>query len=141
MGSSVSQSISKGDGIAGEDSRPSRVNSGVRVWSGPDPRADHTRAKQRIFKACREQGPCRAKPVFYLFNMDARDAQDNHYGRMLHERLTPAMIACGFAEVQDCKVAVSRKKSCASCPSMSIKPLPMLDFEPVSNHQAQEFVK
>ena len=32
------------------------------------------------------------------------DAQDNQ-----HERLTPAMIACGFADIPDFKPAVSRK--------------------------------
>ena len=74
-------------------------------------------------------------------NIDAQDAQDNQDRRLSHERLTPAMIACRIAEVQDCKVAVSRKKSCASYPSMSINPLLMLDIEPVSNHQSQEFVK
>ena len=31
--------------------------------------------------------------------MDAQDAQDNQDERLLHERVTPAMIACGFAEV------------------------------------------
>ena len=41
--------------------------------------------------------------------MDAQDAQDNQDGTVLHERLTPAMIACGFADVQDDKPAVFRK--------------------------------
>ena len=43
------------------------------------------------------------------FNIDAQDAQDNQDGRLLHERLTPAMIACGFTDVQQYKPAVSRK--------------------------------
>ena len=34
-------------------------------------------------------------------NIDAQDAQDNQGGRLLHERMTPAMIACGFADVQE----------------------------------------
>ncbi len=42
----------------------------------PRCRADHTRVKQRIFMSCREQGPCRAKPVLDLLNMDAQDRQD-----------------------------------------------------------------
>ena len=33
--------------------------------------------------------------------MDAQDAQENQDGRLLHERMTPAMIACGFADVQE----------------------------------------
>ena len=32
----------------------------------------------------------------HSFNIDAQDAQDNQDGRLLHERLTPAMIAYGF---------------------------------------------
>ena len=48
--------------------------------AGPPPcRADHTRVKQRTFMAYREQGPCRVKPVFYLLNMDAQDAQDKQH--------------------------------------------------------------
>ena len=41
--------------------------------------------------------------------MDRQDGQDNQDATLLHERLTPAMIARGFADVQDCKPAVSRK--------------------------------
>ena len=41
--------------------------------------------------------------------MDAQDAQDNQDQRLLHETLTPAMIACGFADVQEYKPAVSGK--------------------------------
>ncbi len=59
--------------------------------------------------ACREQGPCRVKPVFYLLKMDAQDAQGNQNGTLPHQRLTPAMIAYGFADVHECKPAVSRK--------------------------------
>ncbi|MDE2756047.1 MAG: hypothetical protein OXI92_05805, partial [Acidobacteriota bacterium] len=44
-----------------------------------------------------------------ILNMDAQDAQDIQDGRLLHERLTPAMIVCGFADCQDCKAVVSRK--------------------------------
>ncbi len=47
--------------------------------------------------------------------MDAQDAQDNEDGRLLHERLAPAMIACGFADVQDGKPAVSQKLLCILC--------------------------
>ena len=50
--------------------------------------------------------PCRQKN---LKNMDRQDAQDNQDGRVLHERVTPGMNACGFADVQDYKPAVSRK--------------------------------
>ena len=35
-------------------------------------------------------------------NIDAQDAQDNEHGRLLRERLTPANIACGFADAQEC---------------------------------------
>ena len=42
-------------------------------------------------------------------NIDAQDAQDNQDERLLHERLTPAMIVCGFVDVQDYKPAVSGK--------------------------------
>ena len=34
----------------------------------------------------------------------------------MHERLTPAMMACGFADVQDCKPAVFRKILCIENP-------------------------
>ena len=44
-----------------------------------------------------------------------RNAQDNQEGRLLHERLTPAMIACGFADVQHCKPAVCGKILCILC--------------------------
>ena len=30
--------------------------------------------------------------------MDAQDAQDNQDGTLLHERLTPAMIACDLVK-------------------------------------------
>ena len=43
------------------------------------------------------------------FNIDAQDAQDHQDGRLLHERLTPAIIAYGFADVQEHKPAVSGK--------------------------------
>ena len=49
------------------------------------------------------------------FNIDAQDAQDNQDGRLLHERLTPAMIVCGFADVQDCKPAISTRILCILC--------------------------
>ena len=42
--------------------------------------------------------------------MDTQDGQDNQDGTLLHGRLTPAMIVCGLADVQDCKPAISRKK-------------------------------
>ena len=45
----------------------------------------------------------------YLLNMDVQDGQDNRHGRLLHERLSRAMIAWGFADVQDYKPAVSGK--------------------------------
>ena len=61
-----------------------------------DDGTDHLRVKQQIFMA-------------WFLNMDAQDAQDNQDGTLLHERLTPAVIACGFADVQDYKPAVSRK--------------------------------
>ena len=54
-------------------------------------------------------------------NIDAQDAQDNQDETLLHERLTRAMIARGFVDAQDDKPAVSGKKSCASCASMSTK--------------------
>ena len=74
--------------------------------------------------------------------MDAQDAQDIQDGRLLHESLTPTMIACGFADVQDDKPAVSRKN-----PVNPVHPVHrceskicMLDIEPVSSHQAQGIV-
>ena len=42
-------------------------------------------------------------------NIDAQDAQDNQDGRLLHETLTRAMIACGFEDVREHKPAVSGK--------------------------------
>ena len=61
--------------------------------------ADHRRVKQRNHNACREQVPCAVKPVLCRLNMDAQDAQDNQDTTLLHKRPTPAMIACGFADV------------------------------------------
>ena len=60
------------------------------------------------------------------------DAQDNQDGTLLHARLTPAMIVCGFADVQDCKAAVSRKILCIHVN----KNRPVLDFEPVCRFAA-----
>ena len=62
-----------------------------------------------FFVAYRQQGPCPVDPVIYLLNMDTQDAQDNQDGRLLRERPAPAMIACGFADVQHCQPAVCRK--------------------------------
>ena len=44
---------------------------------------------------------------FFTINMDAQDAQDNQDGTLLHEKPAPAMIVCGIADTQDCKLAVS----------------------------------
>ena len=77
----------------------------------------------------------------YKLNIDAQDAQDNQDGRLLHETLTRAMIACGFEDVREHKPAVSGKNPVHPvhrCESNSN--LPMLDYEPVSSHQAQAFV-
>ena len=35
----------------------------------------------------------------YSFNIDAQDAQDHQDERLSHQRLTRAMIECGFADV------------------------------------------
>ena len=43
------------------------------------------------------------------YKTDAQDAQDNQDGRLLHETLTRAMIACGFEDVREHKPAVSGK--------------------------------
>ena len=40
-------------------------------------------------------------------NIDAQDAQDAQDESLLHEKPAPAMIACGFADAQDYKLAVS----------------------------------
>ena len=39
--------------------------------------------------------------------MDRQGEQDNQDETLLHEKLTPAMIACGFADTQECKPTVS----------------------------------
>ena len=56
-------------------------------------------------------------------------------------------LEAGLGILVEAWVIVERKtldtharKSRISCPSMSINPLLMLDFEPVSNHQVQAFV-
>ncbi len=68
--------------------RPGR--QGCFRQAGPPPHeVDHTRVKQRIFMACREKGPCRAKSVVYLLNMDAQDKQDKQHERLCH-RSKPA---------------------------------------------------
>ena len=48
-------------------------------------------------------------------NIDAQDTQDHQDGRLLHERLTRAMIACGFKDVREHKPAVSGKILCILC--------------------------
>ena len=48
---------------------------------------------------------------------DAQDAQDNQDGRLLHERLTRAIIACGFEDVREHKPAVSGKNPVHRCES------------------------
>ena len=45
------------------------------------------------------------------------DAQDNQDGRLLHETLTRAMIACGFEDVREHKPAVSGKNPVHRCES------------------------
>ena len=47
--------------------------------------------------------------------MDTQDRQDNQDGTLRHRKLTPAMIACGLADVQNGKPAVSRKILCILC--------------------------
>ena len=62
--------------------------------------------------------------------MDAQDAQDNRDGTLLHEKLAPAMIVCGFADAQDYKLPFPEKILCILCIHVnqnlfraSIKPL------------------
>jgi len=43
------------------------------------------------------------------------DAQDNQGAMLLRERLTPAMIVRGLADVSGCKPTVSRKILCILC--------------------------
>ena len=43
------------------------------------------------------------------------DAQDNQNRTLLSEKLTSAMIACGFVEVQECRPAFSGKILCILC--------------------------
>ena len=77
----------------------------------------------------------------HKLNIDAQDTQDNQDRRLLQETLTRAMIVCGFEDVREHKPAVSGKNPVHPvhrCESNSN--LPMLDYEPVSSHQAQAFV-
>ena len=57
--------------------------------------------KQRIFMACREQGPCRAKPVFYLLNMDAQDRQDKQHETLRHRKQIRSMIGWVSVVIQE----------------------------------------
>ncbi len=57
--------------------------------------------KQRIFMACREQGPSRAKPVFYLLNMDTQDRQDKRHERLRHRKQTRSMIGWVLEVIQE----------------------------------------
>ena len=41
---------------------------------------------------------------FFIININAQDARDESF---LHQKPAPAMIACGFADAQDYKLAVS----------------------------------
>ena len=43
----------------------------------------------------------------YFFIININDAQDERDESFLHEKPAPAMIACGFADAQDYKLAVS----------------------------------
>ena len=47
--------------------------------------------------ACREQGPCRAEPVFYLLNMDAQDKQQE---RLCHRKQIRLMIGWVLEVIQ-----------------------------------------
>ena len=64
-------------------------------------------------------------------NIDAQDAQDNQDGTLLHQRLTPAMIARGFVDAQDDKPAVSRKNPVHPVHRCEIYPCLTM---PVSSH-------
>ena len=44
----------------------------------------------------RGQGACSVKPVIYLLNIDAQDAQDNKNGTLLRGKRTGSMIGCSF---------------------------------------------
>ena len=92
-----------------------------------------TMSWDEAYPGARASRPRRGRSIEkdHPFNIDAQDAQDNQDGRLLHERLTPAMIACGYqvgllihfgkrtlefkrftrsnTDAQDCKPAVSRK--------------------------------
>ena len=48
-----------------------------------------------------------SRGIDFFVNIDAQDAQDAQDESLLHEKPAPAMIACGFADAQDYKLAVS----------------------------------
>ena len=73
-------------------------------------------------------------------NIDAQDAQDNQDGRLLQETLTRAMIVCGFEDVREHKPAVSGKNPVHPVHRCESKIYPVLDYEPVSRHQAEGVV-
>ena len=68
------------------------------------------------------------------------DAQDNQDATPLHGKPNSADFACGFADVQDDKPAVSRKNPVNPVHPCKQNHLPTRDFEPVSGHQTPAFV-
>ena len=48
-----------------------------------------------------------SRGIDFFMNIDAQDAQDERDESFLHQKPAPAMIACGFADAQDYKLAVS----------------------------------
>ena len=80
----------------------------------------------------------------YKLNIDAQDAQDNQDGRLLQETLTRAMIAPGGADLRmsgNTSQPSPEKILCILCIDVNrCESNLMLDYEPVSSHQAQAFV-
>ena len=99
----------KGQHAGGTPALPGGVVPTVRwedVWRATSLKADGRPLGKPRLPASPAPAPRRGRSIekdhqVNIDAQDAQDAQDNQGGRLLHERMTPAMIACGFADVQE----------------------------------------
>ena len=91
--------------------RPRSRGVSSRWCGGGYPVGDFSESRRAPFgKPPFARSPRRGRSIEkdHPFNIDAQDVQDNQDGRLLRQRLAPAMIACGFTDVQEYKPAVSK---------------------------------
>ena len=82
------------------------VEPGSNQRSNHSPLEGESQKPSRQAKADAVGGTGRCRGIDFFMNIDAQDAQDE---RFLHQKLSRAMIRCGFINAQDYRTPDSQK--------------------------------